>query len=269
MPRYKLRTLLIAVTICGVWLGIQVNRVNRQRRAIATISGLRALIHFEHEYENEQSLNRIPNAVPPGPVWLRNFIGEDYFRRAAVVDFAYGYPERQRLGLPSVADDDLRCLTWLPDLRYIEIGHTTGVTDAGFVHFRNLKRLRSLSLYNTPVTGSGLVQLAGLPRLECLSLGKTRLKSQHVSALAQLHQLKALGLDGTPITDDDLFALGPLQMLESLSLTNTAISDRGLPYLERLTNLRILTLPAGISDEGLNHLQQALPQCQIGRVKQK
>jgi len=264
--QYRLRTLLIVVTILCVWLGIQVNRANRQRRAIGTISELRGLVFFEHEYDNEQSLNRIPDAKPPGPIWLRKLIGEDYFRRAAVADFAYGYPERHRLGLPSVADDDLGCLEALPDLRYIEIGHTSGVTDAGLVHFRNLKRVRSIGLHNTRVNGSALVHLASLPHLECLSLGRSRLVTQYISILSQLRNLKVLGLGGTPITDNELIALEPLKKLERLTLPGTAITDRGLPHLEHLTSLRILTLPAGVSDEGLNHMRHVLPQCEIGRA---
>jgi Leucine Rich repeat len=263
--QFRLGTLLLAVTVFGVWLGIQVNRANRQRRAIAAIEAARGVIRFD--YQRDANGQRIPDAEPPGPRWLRKWIGDDYFRKVVAVDFAFGHTKGSRL--PSVDDDRLRCFESLPDVERIELGHNRAVTDDGLARLRNLKKLDMLWLYDCNITGTGLKHLAHLPNLYGLDLRGAPITHEGVIAIAQVQNLRSLWIPETPITDDDLAALKPLVRLESLNLQQTPITDNGLIHLESLTGLQQISLPAHISDEAMKRLQQALPHCQVGRVRQR
>src|SRR4051812_40427054 len=73
--RYSLRTLLIVVTIASAgfgWIGVKYRSVLRRRAAIETIraAGGRA------SYGHEESMFR---TAPPGPAWLRWYLGDDFF----------------------------------------------------------------------------------------------------------------------------------------------------------------------------------------------
>jgi hypothetical protein len=67
--QFGLGTLLLAVTLCGIWLGIAVNKANKQRRAISAIEAVQGRIQFD--YERDSDGQRIVDAQPPGPKWLR------------------------------------------------------------------------------------------------------------------------------------------------------------------------------------------------------
>jgi hypothetical protein len=266
--QFRLATLLIAVTALCVWLGIQVNRANRQRRSVAAILAAGGLVRYDFQEQNSLSGKPIADAQPPGPRWLRKLIGDDYFCSVSTVDFATEFwGERRERELSKIDDDGLACLASLTKIRSLELGNNKAITDAGLAHLRKLKELESLWLYRSSVSGVGLNQLSKLPRLRNLGLQWTPLTTEGMQQLGTLKELRSLSLTDTPITDDDLMSLRSLTHLESLQLHRTAITDRGLPHLEALTALKRLTLPAeGVSEDGLVRLRLALPDCQMGRT---
>ncbi|MEX0714565.1 MAG: hypothetical protein WD278_19670, partial [Pirellulales bacterium] len=85
--QYSISTLLLAVTILGVVLGLVTNRAERQRRAVAAIRELGATVRYDFEPDNPRglmALGRPPAANPPvqelpGPDWLCRILGVDYF----------------------------------------------------------------------------------------------------------------------------------------------------------------------------------------------
>jgi hypothetical protein len=249
----------LAVTLLGVWLGIAVNKANKQRRAVTAIERLGAKIQFD--YELDATGQRIPDAQPPGPAWLRKFLGDDYFRKVIGIDFAFGTP----VGRSKVVDADLSCLESLPDLEWIYLDRNVAVTDRGLVHLRNLTNLRGLSMCNTKVTGTGI--LANTPHLRGLSISHTPLTHDDIAAISKMQSLESLSIGHTPISDEDLAALASLWKLQLLQLEGTEITDAGLVHLERLTALDNLWLPTGISDDAVNRLRKALPNCMIHRIR--
>ncbi len=265
LVQFRLATLLIAITLIGVWLGVCVNRANRQKRAIAAITAARGVIQFD--YERDKTGNRIADAEPPGPKQLRKLIGDEFFRSVVVVDFATEfYGERKALGLSKVDDDGLRCLESLSAVEVLELGHNRAVTDAGLVHLRYLSKLRTLYLYDCGVTGTGCVHLARLPNLTCLMLTHNQLTPAGIAELSRMRRLTVLDLSHTPVADSDLAELVSLVNLQNLSLHNTNITDRGVLQLQKLRGLKEVSLPAGISDDARQRLRQSLPQCQIYRA---
>jgi Leucine Rich repeat len=259
--QFRLGTLLLAVTVFGIWLGVQVNRANRQKRAIAEIAAARGVIHFD--YQRDAKGQRIPDAEPGGPKWLRKLIGDDYFRKVITVSFATEfYGRRKQLGLSKVDDDGLRCFESLPDVETIELGHNRAVTDDGLVHLRNLKKLQVLYLYDCNITGTGLKHFVRLPNLHVLDIRWTPITSDGIATIGKLQNLTVVALPETT-SDDDLAALKALANLKELRLENTGISDKGLIHLESLSGLQELILPEPISDQGMKQLQVALPKCRI------
>ena len=72
-------------------------------------------------------------------------------------------------------------------------------------------------------------------------------------------------LSGTKVTDAGLSHLKGLTNLQTLWLTGTwGVTDAGLEHLKALTKLKSLHLDrTNVTDEGVEKLQQALPDCYI------
>ena len=92
------------------------------------------------------------------------------------------------------------------------------------------------------------------------------LSNEDLSNIKGLTGLKELSFGSTNITDAGLVYLQGLKNLKMLTLACTKITDAGLFYLQGLNNLKELNLRGtGISDDGIKKLQQALPNCEIGK----
>jgi hypothetical protein len=248
MLRYSLRTLLVAMTMLCVVLGLWVNGAERQRRAVAAIQAAGGYVFYDYER---------PDAAPivgqlPGPDWLCERLGVDYF-----ADVTYAYLSRRATD-ETVAH--LRSLTSLEEL----LLYGTPVSDVGLAHLSGLSRLEHLSLFGTQVTDVGVANLSGLTNLERLSLFGTQVTDAGVANLSGLTRLEELSLDGTQVTDVGLTHLVRLTSLKELSLIGTQVTDAGLAHLTGLTSLEALfLLGTKASDTGCARLQQSLPNCEI------
>ena len=109
--RFRLRTLLVFVSIMCVVFGIMTSRAQVQRRVTAAIKESGGIV--EYDYQLRQSGIPRQNPVAPGPEWLRKLLGIDYF--ATVV-----YVKETR-----VDDLSIKSLSQLPSLRFLELssGH--------------------------------------------------------------------------------------------------------------------------------------------------
>jgi hypothetical protein len=149
----SLLVLTVAVAIPCSWLAVERKKAREQQQVVATIEKqLRGSVAYDWEYDVDGAW--LPNARPPGPSWLRDLLGEDFFR--AVV--------RVNLSDEKVTDAALEQLKGLGQLRKLWLEHTK-VTDAGLERLRGLRQLQELSLRGTEVTGTGLENLKGLGQL--------------------------------------------------------------------------------------------------------
>ena len=172
---------------------------------------------------------------------------------------------------------DLTPLAGLTDLRSLGLDETKIRNLTPLV---GLKNLESLNLSGTQV--SDLAPLAGLGKLKYLELAKTQVSD--LTPLAKLDRLEQLDLTGTAVSD--LTPLIGLKSLTHLHLNSTLVRDLrplvGLKNLKRLyltyTPVRNLTPLAElkalqqlhikgtkITNEQVEFLQQALPNCKIDR----
>lgn len=162
--RFSLRTILIALTLCGVWLGYTMHRVRARRDAIRAIDANGGTY----------------GVYVVGPKWLGYFIrDEKCFYDASRVSFGphnSGYDPANPFN-----DDDL-----------------AGIID----HLNAFSDFRSLDLQNTNVTDNGLRFLSGIRYLELLQLDGTNVTDDCIPYLIEIKTLRQLSLLQTAITED-------------------------------------------------------------------
>src|SRR3954466_8964893 len=195
MFRYRLRTLLIVVTLFGIWLGFIVNSAQRQGRAVKTLNslGICALYDFQVDADG----NRIAVQTSPIPKWILDCTGPDLFHNVVVV-------QNVDLGEPI---DSAR------------VAHSALVAGTVIKQLSAFKRLKVLWLRNLHLNDElfkavaqqhGLQKLALVPAPEVTDAGIRRLRD-----LSQLHSV-AIGY--SRITNDSLRSFGKISCLEELHL---------------------------------------------------
>ena len=111
--RFSLRTLLVVMTVLCVWLGFKVNAARRQKEAVEAILKAGGEIFFDYQLEpptgqpDKFNFDFDQNVSPPGPAWLREQLGEEYFREVYAVRF-FG---------PTISASVLPQLVNFPELR--------------------------------------------------------------------------------------------------------------------------------------------------------
>jgi len=192
--RFSLRMLIVAVTVLCVWLGFKVNAGHRQKEAVETIQHIGGRVTFDHEwipipgFPGSYSVDQ--SAVPPGPAWLRNLIGDEYFSVVHAVDI----PGQ------TISEPDLSALTGLPSTQIVNLTYTkimpNGATvprllyDADLKVLEHLKSLRELHLDETDVEGVGLKYLINVPTLKSLNLIRTHVDDVGLEQLCNLNGLE-------------------------------------------------------------------------------
>ncbi len=222
--RFSLLTLLVLVAVCAIlcsWLAVKIWQAKQQLDAATAIETAGGEVCWG------QPLGPNGELLEPGPEWLRELLGDNFFRSVLSVNFEN----------TTVTNADLEHLETFSQLGELWLNNTQ-VTDVGLKHLNGLSHLNLLRLENTPITD------AGLEHLQCLK------------------QPLSLWLDNTRITDAGLEHLQGLSQLLSLRLTGTQVTDVGLEHLKGLNRLRWLDLRnTKVTDEGVKKLRQALPNC--------
>jgi hypothetical protein len=202
--QFSLRTLLafvVAISLPLAWLAMKAKRANEQRSAVEAIRDLGGYVEYDHEYKfcyfHEHLIGpSVPfdlseDPPPPGPVWLRALLGDDFFAAAVYVEGS------------DDADKIVSHVEQLPYLRHLSVGVASQdcpVTDASLVQLKGLTRLETLRLYHTRVTDAGLVHLQGLSQLESLELCGTKVTDAGLVHLQGLPRLQMLDLRSTEVT---------------------------------------------------------------------
>ncbi len=126
-----------------------------------------------------------PQANPPGPKWLRDSLGLDFFDKVYGVDFS-----GQNISeLPDLASVFSLQTLWL---------RNTNVADLAFV--AQLSKLENLWIADTQV--QSLAPISKNKKLKWISLERTKI--QDLSPLAKLPELRTLNISGTSIPPEEL-----------------------------------------------------------------
>ena len=82
--RISLRTTLVVVTVLCLLLGLKVRRAERQKEAVAWVKKIGGNVGYD--YEHHENGKPIDDPRLPGPQWLLDYLGVDYF---ASVEFVW------------------------------------------------------------------------------------------------------------------------------------------------------------------------------------
>jgi hypothetical protein len=255
--QFSLRTLMTFTAICAIasaWLGKRIEQKRKERESVAAIVKLGGIVRYD--YQCDPSRIGFPNAEPPGPHWLRNLLGENFFSEVVHVVFN---------NRSNVRDDGLVHLNGLTGMRMLMLSEVN-VTDAGLVNLNGLVRLSYLDLSRTKTTDAGLdrLNLKGLTQLNALILGDTDIGDSGLAHVKGMTRLETLTVQNTHVTDVGLEHLEGLAKLQTLDLAGTNVTDAGLIHLRRLTKLQTLDLAlTKVTRAGVKDLQKALPNCEI------
>jgi Leucine-rich repeat (LRR) protein len=257
--QFSLRSLLIALTVAAVWLGLWSSRAQRQKRAVAAARQAEMYIVYDSEYDDARSA---------APEWLLKLLAVDWFADVVEVyddtdrrlDLEPGesegiqgtdwlaremsaFPRLRKLMLsdPAVDDAFLRCVSSCRHLEYLDVTDCR-ITNAGLSHLTPLRGLKSLNLDGARVDDDGVARLDMLSRLETLSLDRTRVGDRSLVAIGRLNNLETLSLMGTRVTDRGMRHLSRLVRLERLFLNDTSVTDDGVAQLGGLAALTTLNL---------------------------
>jgi len=229
--QFSLRDIFLIVTVLSAFLAVSVHRAERQHRAVARLKDLGAVVSYDYRAYDDRDTGR--RAAPRSPLWLRNFLGIDYFDTAHYVCL-------ERHGVD-------QHLAILKDLPYVDIVRLdgSGVTDEAVIQLQGLNYLRVVTLANQNATDQALKHLQPMTQLQVLHVGP--------------------GHPRNHVTNAGVGHLARLKNLRHLYLTNAgAVTDDCLVHLEHLTNLRTLRLEGtSVTEEGVARLQAKLPNCRI------
>jgi hypothetical protein len=185
--RFRLRTLLLAITVLCVLVGLHMRRKRFEHEVAARIRPFGGIIFYDYQVDAQENLRAsAPSSVPR---WLAKFVGDDFFSRPAYLS----------LGTPEAGDSDLRLIAQLTSLRVL-ILHCRCVGNEGLAKLAVLTKLRSLRMYGTPVDDEALRIVENMPNLQALDLGYTRITDRSIPLLAKCKRLTRLSLIPSAIT---------------------------------------------------------------------
>ena len=159
--QFGLGTLLGLVTLVAVWLGVLVNRAERQLRAVAAVQRLGGDVAYAD------------TGLSWTPKWLRAWAREEYFQTVTAVSL---------MSVTQVTDADLTHLEGLTGLERLWL-QGTPVSDAGLAHLKGLSAIQDLDLSNTQVSDAGLKHLQSMSSLQRLGLINTHVSQEGIAEL--------------------------------------------------------------------------------------
>jgi hypothetical protein len=171
--QYRLRTLFLITFLVAVaysWLAVKIEQAQKQKKAADALRKNGTNVLVAYDYETDSSGARNYGATPPGPAWLRNWLGDDFFGTVTGVSIL-------PLG-KSASKPDLKPLEDLTHLKELPLC-TGAITADDLVHLEGLFQLNYLNLEENQITGDGLKHLK---RLDMNRASKSWCRLRGVSA---------------------------------------------------------------------------------------
>jgi internalin A len=282
--RFSLRTLLIFVTLFCLlvgWFAIKLRQAERQRVAVANLRALGFVIRYEWEMDPDFVVD--DRAQPPGPQWLRNWLGDDFLDTVVSVSVAH----KRHVG-----DDQFQSVFSFPRLRHLALGES-GITGASIARLPELNELESLDVSDDRINDTWMAGICDCRHLKKLVVADSHLITRaglaHLSALlnledlvwlsaddavmqsiAELKHLKKLVITSPKVTDVGMKVVAGFKELEVICLNTAAITNAGMQSLSKLGQLRHVRLTGtAIGDPGLQKLaqQQHIVSLELGYTK--
>jgi len=249
--KFSLGGLLLAITLLCLLLGWQADRVARQRRAVEMVERLGGHVAYEHQwYESPPFSHYNPQIESRAPLWLRELVGEDWFRTVALVSI-----ERSS---KTLSEDDISQLAGFRRLRQLSL--RSQVTDGQLEHIATLSELETFRCDGERITDQGLMALSRLGKLRELEIvdsekRDTPFTERGIRYLARLDKLTSLAVGAANVDDDDLAQLAALKQIKLFSIDYPAGSAARFEWLKQWPKCQALVLSGvRVTDEGWDAL---------------
>jgi hypothetical protein len=268
--RFSLRALFFVFTLISLWFGYFFNRVQNERRVAEVIAAASGTIVYDSQVRPSDS-DRTVERSPPGPEWLRRYLGPHWFGQIVKVrlnefssesnDFAVVGPHLANLpALRSLSlsggDLNLEDCELLGRLAQIEELSLWPESVIGTQHAAALARardLKSFDLHYAKISAGALREFAAMTNLNEISIScdsydrqtgmplkEYYLNDDAAKALASFPALRSVMLFHTQITDEGVQALCNLSQLETLVVSSPRITSNTFEYIARLKHLKHL-----------------------------
>lgn len=269
--RWSVRTLVIAISLCCVWLAVVANHLNSLEPQWEALERIRNPVVDADAPPFTVGLNYVAEPVTVlglpvsrlNPRWQRvrslevtSFPGVN----AALAELPK-LPHLQRVDLhaSSLFDYDLRSLRALPELREVTIwsDHVTGkfVGEGRLPETLQKLTIRSVSFENEGVREIG--KCRQLTELKFFDEHHTEIRAGITdwTFLQGLSQLQELEIHGQ-ITDEAVVPIGDMPHLRQLTIESDKLTDRGVEAIAGNQNVEVLQIAwAALGNGSVRSLQ--------------
>jgi len=268
--RFRLRTLLLVVTVLSFWLAFHVRSAERQQKSIAAIREYGGWIRYDFQFSSGEYGPRKfdAKARSPIPKWLLDRLGIDFFHDVVQVNLNYSDDSGEREENHNPSDEALQYLGGFPDLRVLLLSDKQA-SDSSMRHLAGLKKLEHLYMWDvTHVSDDGMSHLRGLRNIHYIHLDSSQITDKSLAIFAQMPKIQALSLQFNQFTDEGLEHVSHCRNLESLWVCGrqeerpNLITDAGLKRLQNLTKLKQLGIQNTlVTSDGIENFSKAVPAC--------
>ncbi|MCI0558493.1 MAG: leucine-rich repeat domain-containing protein [Nitrososphaera sp.] len=144
-----MRTLLLAVMVAGILLGLVVHPARQRQRVIDAITQMGGALTFDYQRSSNHAWR--PDAKSPGSTFMKALLGDKYQAKVVEVELFAGpgmSPERFN-------DSHAKQLALFTELEWLVLRNTK-MTDTGLSELSNLKKLERLDIEGSTVTEAGV-----------------------------------------------------------------------------------------------------------------
>jgi len=271
--RFRLRTLLLAITAASIWLGFHVHSARLQKRSVASIAKYGGWVRYDFQFPSGEYFHKSfdRQARSAVPKWLLDGLGVDFFHDVVQVSLNFSDDSGTRKENHNLSDEALQYLVGFPRLRILLLSDTQA-SDSSMRHLAQLKRLERLYMWDAVNVGdAGVAHLSTLRRLRYIHLTTSQITDKSLEAFARMPMLEGLCLQFNRFSDQGLKHLSRMDKLENLWVCGregetNQITDSGLNQLENLQKLNELGIQSTlVTDAGVEEFLKAVPDCKVTR----
>ena len=274
--QYTLRSLFVVTTILALALGW----IPWKRRELALRREEMREVHKVIE-ANVFFPDELGSCPPPGPAWLRYWLGDDAFAEPEVDCFhtrgnlrlLQQYPRLKWLHMIPGSVHDMKELSPLAELRHLTRLELPGdyFDDDALPYVARLAGLEELNLRCALISDAGLRQLVPLQSLRVLRVGWRsddsdipEITDAGMKSIAELSSLEELDIGCCHVSDQGVKLLRRLPRLRTLDLTLNPITDATLEEVKRFPRLEQLDLTeTNLTPAKVSEFQKSCPRIKI------
>lgn len=142
-------SLLWGLLFATVWAGREYGQIQQRARAVAMIENCGGTATYDYQWSPSKAW--LPHAIPPGPRWIRQLLGDHFRANVVEVQLFAGSKKRPE----AFTDAEAKQLSVLTEIKWLVLMDTK-LTDTGLKHLGTLKKLERLDVEGSPVTEAGV-----------------------------------------------------------------------------------------------------------------